>query len=218
MNVTVANRYVPVGTDDIDLSALEFGGRLLADDDDWQIAAPLKNRTELARTLRVEVLSQHHGARKFLLRVLTSVERAPTPPAEEPTTTRSFDLLCGLSSIMVRCFRSRIGKYLTRLLTRPGFHLPARLCHLFHHSATLRELRCWFFPLPVRVAQTSRPHADDLPCVRGRRSVWQESSSPRAHARRTTVRLPASRSDCRSNSRRKKHGPRDNGNEECLRR
>src|ERR1043165_7099153 len=66
-NVPVAYLDVPVSRYDVDLAPLEQGWRLFADNDDGQIAAALQDRTELAGTLRVEMLGQHYGRRKVFI-------------------------------------------------------------------------------------------------------------------------------------------------------
>src|SRR6185369_2142639 len=77
MDVAVTDSHVPVSRYDINLTALEFSLPVLADDHDRQRAATLENCSEVAGTLRVEVLRNHdRRGKRFVECAYESGERA----------------------------------------------------------------------------------------------------------------------------------------------
>jgi hypothetical protein len=68
MYVPVNNLYMFIGGHHIDFAALQFRGLPLADHYDGQRATSLEDRSQMAWTLRIEVLSEHDGCRKGFIK------------------------------------------------------------------------------------------------------------------------------------------------------
>src|SRR5262245_2058243 len=100
------------------------------------------------------------GAGNDLFRVLTRVERAPTPPAEEPTTTRSSWLMSDFkeSSAMTFTFVAiQCQPVMGTMLSRCQFVMTAPLYHLFQRSATVPGSPNYVLRLHVHAAQRLAP-------------------------------------------------------------